>query len=485
MGTDYKKMYLELNGLLEDICEFLSSEKLDNLSVKDKRLAESLINRSKKQLQEIAKVQINDEYVPMDKMETKKETKEEDGECEGDIYSFVDDCMPKIDVPIIEEVVPLSYLDFPAKDAPQGLKYGYISMRRKFLLGFEVMKRIYATIRKEWLLIYWGERDLKPMCTFNLHNFQAKESEGDKNYFELFGTDKKIYHFMALTHKDMKQWVVSINKCHDDLVRKKKSMPIIQSENPYSNDVVPHSNKDDIYEEGDEIYSELKPDVPGSIPKTMTVFPNVFVVKPPLPLGRPGTNKPKLPKRVSPPVVKPLTPTNHSSDEDLGSYEEIFTNTGNNNVLPPPKPLSDEEDDSYHVMSGGRKASRSLSNSTKSLDSFSAGSGDSIYQVFSDLKPQIRQLNGEVGKSSGETLVPPPSQPPASRKEDPPTKNKVLSLSDKFSLKPKPSELPASRKEDLPTKDEVSSPTAKPNLKQKPSLKKIPPPPPKRLFRNN
>nr|CAI5854993.1 unnamed protein product [Callosobruchus analis] len=55
---------------LSDICKFLSSEKLTSLPQKDKKLAESLIRRSKRQLQEISKIQCtvqNEEYVIMDR----------------------------------------------------------------------------------------------------------------------------------------------------------------------------------------------------------------------------------------------------------------------------------------------------------------------------------------------------------------------------------------------------------------------------------
>ncbi|VEN64079.1 unnamed protein product [Callosobruchus maculatus] len=70
MEMDFKKLYYDLNDLLEDICKFLSSEKLANLPQKDKKLAESLIRRSKRQLQEISKIQCtaqNEEYVIMDR----------------------------------------------------------------------------------------------------------------------------------------------------------------------------------------------------------------------------------------------------------------------------------------------------------------------------------------------------------------------------------------------------------------------------------
>lgn len=52
-----------------DICQFLSSDKLGSLSHRDKKLVESLITRSKVQLQEISKIEKTtfcEEYVDMD-----------------------------------------------------------------------------------------------------------------------------------------------------------------------------------------------------------------------------------------------------------------------------------------------------------------------------------------------------------------------------------------------------------------------------------
>ncbi|CAH1964415.1 unnamed protein product [Acanthoscelides obtectus] len=79
MEMDFKQLYYDLNDLLEDICKFLSNEKLTNLSQTDRTLAESLIQRSKKQLQEISRIQCtaqNEEYVIMDRKDDTREDKE-------------------------------------------------------------------------------------------------------------------------------------------------------------------------------------------------------------------------------------------------------------------------------------------------------------------------------------------------------------------------------------------------------------------------
>lgn len=69
------KIKLTFVFMFSDICKFLSGDKLGKLSYKDQRLAESLITRSKKQLQDIAKIQptlqCNEDYVIMNSQGTK------------------------------------------------------------------------------------------------------------------------------------------------------------------------------------------------------------------------------------------------------------------------------------------------------------------------------------------------------------------------------------------------------------------------------
>ncbi|KAJ8930859.1 hypothetical protein NQ314_016278 [Rhamnusium bicolor] len=269
METDIKKMYLNLNELLEDICKFLSSEKLGTLSPKDKKLADSLINRSKVQLQEISKIQqlsSNEAYVDMG---NKKVLVIEEEEGKNNIYSSVDDNNADTETTLIEEGTVYPYKDLSAKDASQEVKWGYISMKRKFLLGFEKMKRIYATIHNQWLIIYFSDKDVKPICTFDLKNYEAKEADSDRSTnFELMCTspDRKIYYFMALTRKDMLQWVAHINRCHDTVVLMSKGIHLRERRESTNEDdefgehydsINPQSNMEDdedIYLELDDIY---------------------------------------------------------------------------------------------------------------------------------------------------------------------------------------------------------------------------------------
>ncbi|KAJ8949130.1 hypothetical protein NQ318_012878 [Aromia moschata] len=87
--------------------------------------------------------------------------------------------------------------NLPAKEASQEVKYGLISMKRKaWLLGLEKMKKVYAAIHNNFLLVYCSDRDLKPMFTFNLKNFEAKADRDRSNNFELLSTfpDQKVYY---------------------------------------------------------------------------------------------------------------------------------------------------------------------------------------------------------------------------------------------------------------------------------------------------
>ncbi|KAG5899728.1 hypothetical protein JTB14_030116 [Gonioctena quinquepunctata] len=477
-------------------------------------MAQSLIKRSKQQLQEITKIQNNEDYVPMDNRKGSV-IEEDDG---SDIYCPVDP-LPNIEAPITVE--DFAYSDLPAKDASQGIKYGYISMRRKSLWVFEGMKRVFATILKGGLLVYWSERDTKPFCSFNLKNFYAKASVGDKNNFELISTasDKKVYQFLALTRKDMKQWVVNINKCNN-------CTNIMEPENEYGNESATNMDSED--SDREDIYAEPKLNFPGSIKKPTP--PSPTEVKPPLPLGRPGrpsNNKQKMPIKVSPPVVKSRTPSNSSDDEV--SYEDLSGGGANLNYFPPP-PLPPNPAHEVHP----KISNNSLSNSTKSFDSsFSNCSEESDYVEFSEIRMDIlRRFHGEEnntvdGPSREKVLMPSvPAIPmensstesapgkesslaeltfgnqnslsePAPGKENSmaepetgkensliePASGKENSLIEPAPGKNKSLTGPARQKE-KPSEISRPKPFLKPKLKEKPSGKKIPPPPPKRGVSN-
>ncbi|CAH1153720.1 unnamed protein product [Phaedon cochleariae] len=366
MGSDIKQMYVDLNELLEDICQFLSEDKLKKLSPKDQNLAESLINRSKIQLQEIAKIQSNEEYMVMDKKVIKMD--------EDKITNSVDDDFNRNNAAVmVMEEMKYAYVDLPAKEASKEIKYGFIFMKRKFLLGFEKMKRVYASMHNGWLLIYFTERDTKPICNFNLRNYEAKECDGDKTDFQLISTmqGKETHHFLAQTPKDVRQWVTQINKCHDHAIMKFK-MKAFEKQYLASEYNIQYDGVSD--DEADSIYEELKTDPKSEKSnKTLIVSTDIFAMKPPLP-GRSSTNDKSNKKTIkvihSQPVVKTL-PVHDSSDEDLGSYHEIE--------------MEKDVKDQY------------LSNTTRGFgdseaDSFSDDNEDSIYEQFSTIQEKVRGL---------------------------------------------------------------------------------------------
>ncbi|XP_056645778.1 uncharacterized protein LOC130451012 [Diorhabda sublineata] len=351
---DIARMCWDLKELLEDICTFLSNGNLRKLSPKDQKLAESLINRSKKQLQKISRVQpppqSNEEYVIMNKQGIDNE-KESDAE-PSDIYSSVDDIstMNRSEMILDANI----YKDLPAKDACPFFKSGWLSMKKKFILGFEKMKRVYGTIHNSWLLIYLSEKDLKPTYTFNLKHFVAKESNGEKNNFTLLSTkpnDNKVYHFMALTHKDKLQWMTKINLCQDMENIMENSNINYQgkypntAENNYSD-----NDSDGIYEILTTTHKHPVSPVVSGTNEILHTFPKLSKSR-----LRPSPINVKDPVAVPPPLVKSKSETTNSS-ESMVSYQEIFT-----------VPLS----------------TKSNNNSTKSLeDSFSDNSGDEMYETF-------------------------------------------------------------------------------------------------------
>ncbi|XP_018578477.1 uncharacterized protein LOC108916653 isoform X2 [Anoplophora glabripennis] len=334
METDYQKMYNNLTVLLQDICQFLNSDKLGSLSHRDKKIVESLITRSKVQLQEISKIQtisVCEEYVDMD--------------------SKKDDVNKNVEITVQDEP-SCPYDDLPAREASQIVKYGFMYMRRRFLLGFEKMKRVYGAVHNKWLLIYYTEKDLKPICTFNLKNYEAKETDGSKSTnFELMSTlYSKVYYFMALTPKDMLQWVVNINRCHDNVVIQSKEFDLEKNNVSLEEDIGEHydtvipaseNHNEELEDEEDDIYLELddimKPSQNNNktSQKTTDYDPNIG---PPLPRRRPQKDEPV-------PVSSPLINRLNSSEESLASYDDI-----KELAKAPEQSSEDDEDATYEAF---------------------------------------------------------------------------------------------------------------------------------------
>lgn len=106
-------------------------------------------------------------------------------------------------------------------------------MKRKFLLGFERMYRIYAAIHNKFLLVYHSERASKPLHVLDLTYYEATPICERTGYFNLIGFDSncKTYHvspytlelatanaidllqFQAPTYEEMVSWVTRMNRC--------------------------------------------------------------------------------------------------------------------------------------------------------------------------------------------------------------------------------------------------------------------------------
>ncbi|CAH1964414.1 unnamed protein product [Acanthoscelides obtectus] len=303
MEMDFKQLYYDLNDLLEDICKFLSNEKLTNLSQTDRTLAESLIQRSKKQLQEISRIQCtaqNEEYVIMDRKDDTREDKE-----------------------AITANKTILYKDLPAQDT-ESVKCGYILMKRKILLGFGKMKRVYANIHNDVLLIYYTEKDSKPIGLIDLKNYTAKENtESTSRNFNLIcdSPEQKPLHFIAPTREEMMQWVWQINKIHDGLIE--PDLESVSSDAEYdvmkNNPCTPKKST-----ESDELYEELE-----TVKDKLRVsnLNERVEIRPPLP-GR--IQLKKSPIKVAPPVVKslpsqildePVSSSPKNSEDEDNTYE--------------------------------------------------------------------------------------------------------------------------------------------------------------------
>ncbi|XP_050518890.1 uncharacterized protein LOC126892998 [Diabrotica virgifera virgifera] len=381
MGSDFEQMYFDLNALLQDICKFLSSDKLENLSPKDQKLAESLINRSKQQLQTIAKIQPplqpSEDYVIMN-----NPAPNEDDDKPNDIYSSVEDLNNiSENVTIRHSIATQSsdiklFIDLPAREASQSTKYGWIFMKRKFLLGFEKMKRVYATIHKNCLLIYLNEREMKPLSTFNLEYFEAKESHGDKCNFQLISTvpdETKILYFIALTPKDRLQWTTHINTCHDKAITQYK----IEEDTISLPETIYNISPDEDEDDSDGIYEQLtmvkKPAIQNkpSRPPSMADSNNSPLNSPTTklqPFLRRGS-KIKGPLKIPPPQIQPRVLEKQSSVESDVSYHEIS---------------------SYQVET--KRFNSDSNNSLEVDDSFSEGSVDSTYETFSNVQETIKNF---------------------------------------------------------------------------------------------
>ncbi|KAJ8923812.1 hypothetical protein NQ315_010394 [Exocentrus adspersus] len=237
------------------------------------------------------------------------------------------------------------YIDLPSTDACQDIKCGYIFMKLRVWFRLERMKRVYGAIHNNWLIIYLTNKDMKPFHTFHLKDYEAKEAKGHKaTNFELTSTlpDGKVFYFMALTHKDMLQWVVYINRCHDNSVVQSKGLDIEENKNSSPDDdteehydcVLSASNKE--AEDDEEIYSEL--DDIAMLQVNNTTSKQKIEAIPPLP-GRPSQKSLLL--HVLPPLVKSPSTLHEPEEAFYDDISEAEQNSDNS---------SSQEDSTYEAF---------------------------------------------------------------------------------------------------------------------------------------
>lgn len=78
------------------------------------------------------------------------------------------------------------------------MKFGNLSIKVKIFLSFEKMRRVYAGIHENWLLLYSSEKDLKPFQSLHLKFYKAQsvQSKFDRE-FELVSTEHKKHYIVS------------------------------------------------------------------------------------------------------------------------------------------------------------------------------------------------------------------------------------------------------------------------------------------------
>jgi hypothetical protein len=333
MAVEVDELYTNLNQLLEDICKFLTDKSTyEKLSPLARRQADALISRSKQQLQEIEKVSTDCNVAYVD-MEKRPEENEDD---KNNIYSSVNETTVTPSPFVEPESNP--YMNLPAKEMSQELKCGVLSWKCRIILRFEKIRRIYAGVHDNWLLVYSTPKDCKPMHTFNLKFHKAetvisKQTKKPTYDFELISTsgDGKSYYFLAMTFKDLLQWTTQINKCFDSF-KNTRHLSISEDGSSDIYDTVSEkhtdkNNEDDEDAEYDSIET-LRPDQGLAVIKPRVIKPPIS--KPPISIKPPTSKRPDLPLRQSGQNIKRHTPLpplpaseNDIESDDSSTYDPV------------------------------------------------------------------------------------------------------------------------------------------------------------------
>jgi hypothetical protein len=220
----------------------------------------------------------------------------------------------------------------------QDLKCGVLSWKCRIILRFEKIRRIYAGVHDNWLLVYSTPKDCKPMHTFNLKFHKAetvnsKQTKKPTYDFELISTsgDGKSYYFLAMTFKDLLQWTTQINKCFDSF-KNTRHLSISEDGSSDIYDTVSEkhtdkNNEDDEDAEYDSIET-LRPDQGLAVIKPRVIKPPIS--KPPISIKPPTSKRPDLPLRQSGQNIKRHTPLpplpaseNDIESDDSSTYDPV------------------------------------------------------------------------------------------------------------------------------------------------------------------
>ncbi|KAH1023084.1 hypothetical protein HUJ04_012361 [Dendroctonus ponderosae] len=220
MGANQQEIYL----LLKDIYEYLNRN-IEEIAAtpEDRQLAEELIKRSKSKLQIIA--------LTKNKLTRNPTLKTENESCVRISKITVDENPPlpsnrkrlrfRIQRSTFKSICP--FKNQPAKELPKGIKQGTLSMHRK-VFSIDRLSKVFGVVHGNWLLLYWTEKNVKPFRALDLELYEAREDRNDANStmsFTVFSPtmSNKEYNFLAITHKDMLQWVAIINETHERLLK--------------------------------------------------------------------------------------------------------------------------------------------------------------------------------------------------------------------------------------------------------------------------
>ncbi|XP_022902111.2 uncharacterized protein [Onthophagus taurus] len=199
----------DIEALLKDICEFLGNNVNDGFSKEQKSLAEKLINRSKSQLQTIAKFTVDTpesdaSYVDMTPKVPPKP-----------IPKYITPTESNTTIELITKDCP--YKSMSVLDAKSDNHWGYLE-RKKTVWFLEHQIKQLAIIVDSWLLIYTSEKDIKPiefvdleMTTVKYVNTGDVKCKKQARSFELISPSKN-YQFLVKNAKDLDQWITALRK---------------------------------------------------------------------------------------------------------------------------------------------------------------------------------------------------------------------------------------------------------------------------------